>query len=313
MPIDLPTDLDALFGPLPPMGAGDDPFLELCILECLDPKKGDIQTGSRLFEDVIERRAESGQQAATAFVAQCPTSAHLGKTLGAIQHRTRSGAVVPVIVIEAHGFWDDAGGGFTLPDGHEERWPQFFARLVPINVGCRNRLNLFLATCEGASGLLAVHPNRGRAPLRLAIAPQRTITQAEVEHATTTFFDAFLASHSFAASFESMQQALRDDVADPQSPAFLMRTCDWLYDYHVGRLPWSSRSKIEGRAGALLDTMRGSGQVTDANVNAERRRVKEGLARMYRALTTSRRDFFLMIDLYPELEKDFGRKVQPRD
>ncbi len=299
------ADLSCL-PPMPALLPGEHPFFEIYMLECLRPGE-DLMTGTLVFQDVIVQRMDLKRPSAPALVAACPHPDVLAAMLEGIRFRGECGSIAPVVIVDAHGNQD----GIAFPRGAEMRWEALFQCLAPINELCRNRLMLVVSACEGAFAIKAVRP-QGRAPFRVLVAPQNRMSAIDAQRAITALVETLLDTHQWSSSFRAMQAAVEDTSDDPSKPAFIMRTCDWLYDYLVQQVPWSSRSKRAKRVEKMLSNQRNNGALDPSRLSAMRRHFKFRLAQEYRKLTTEGRKRFLMIDLYPELEREFGVSVRPR-
>lgn len=159
-------------------------FNKVYVIQAL--KKGEFQTGRRLYVEIIKPGSLSDTDLHTEFF-ESETAKEFIKILDLIREDAARFDFGPLLHIEAHGNPD----GLVMPTGEMVEWETIVPVLVSINRHCRFNLLLILAACRAGYFIKKLIPPNP-APVWSLIAPSQDISPQALFNAFSEFYKNFL-------------------------------------------------------------------------------------------------------------------------
>jgi hypothetical protein len=194
------------------------------------------QTGTHLFQDIIERRAVQ-LPGFGAELADIHHRAGLEQLFKSIIAECDPKGMRPYLHFEMHG----SQRGLTLRSGELASWGFLYSYFVAINEILKNQLFISLACCYGAYMFNAVNPLR-RSPVFAYIGPPNEIDVGDLEVDFTAYFDTLLQKLDLDAAID----ALNDHK--PNDQKYIVNSAEMIFDIVAGGLLHKYRSRAVRRA-----------------------------------------------------------------
>lgn len=266
-------------------------FNKIFVIESLDDS--DRKTGEELYDDIISRLSRFGDGSFESKFCLIENKTEFANLMSDIAIEASRG-VNPILHFEIHG----SQLGIVLKNGDLIPFPILSTQLSLINSACKNNLFLTLAICHG--GMIAFNVSLASpAPFLGFIGSYDEVSDIEILHRYTDFYQEFLVSRNFEVAFDLFKKS--NGIENKKF--HLIDTYELfvkVYKKYIGEN--LNPSKLKLRATLALKSVK--------TINRKDRRKKE--KDFIKVVKNTRQKYykehsrkFFMIDLYPENKDRF--------
>jgi len=262
------------------MENGNDEIFGIAIIEAL--RSGDDTTGTRLNNEVLNSIRFEDKRIKTYFYS-VHNKNEFFNALTDILEKCNNNLFIPILQIETHGYED----GIGLPSDEIITWQELLNETRKINILLKNKLALFICTCEGNSIIGAIHPSE-RAPFRFLIGSFKALYPIEILDAFEEFYNCFFNNVPLAECVEKMNKTINAD-----KPLFYYITSGQCFDSMISL----NRDNLNSLINKIAVKEKAS---NPDNKNVEYILVKQNVEEKVRLLLKSiekERDYFEMNDM----------------
>ena len=255
--------------------------------------KNELQTGSRIYENIQDYINQSGTTVLSSKRIRCNTPSDLIKALDEVLDSLENGGQIPFIHLDSHGDRDN----IRLPNGSSLGWDVIFDQFRKINIASRNNLFVASSACESAYAYKAAAHITKECPVLGLFAPAMIVSAGEVQDGFDAFYKNLLLEHNLQKASNAFKDATNSKRFVPISSQTLFVKVAFYY--------LTKHCMGAGRRRGQEELLTIVKQKTNIPLNKEtRKKVKEfkksqavNLCRFHKK--------FMMIDKYPENAERF--------